>query len=46
MCTLKPPFKANDMNGLYKKVLKGHFEPIKKVYSPALQQIIADLLNV
>ena len=23
ICTLKPPFRANDMNGLYKKVLKG-----------------------
>lgn len=23
MCSLKPPFRANDMNGLYKKVLKG-----------------------
>ena len=23
MCTLKPPFRANDMNGLYKRVLKG-----------------------
>ena len=23
MVTLKPPFRANDMNGLYKRVLKG-----------------------
>jgi NIMA (never in mitosis gene a)-related kinase len=23
MITLKPPFRANDMNGLYKRVLKG-----------------------
>lgn len=23
ICTLQPPFKANDMDGLFKKVLKG-----------------------
>ena len=28
MVTLKPPFRANDMNGLYKRVLKGQYPPI------------------
>lgn len=25
MITLKPPFRADDMQGLYKKVIKGHY---------------------
>jgi NIMA (never in mitosis gene a)-related kinase len=28
MVTLKPPFRANDMNGLYKRVLKGIYPKI------------------
>lgn len=28
MCTLKPPFRAADMNTLYKRVLKGQYNPI------------------
>ena len=36
MATLKPPFRANDMNGLYKKVLKGAFSAIATHYSKAL----------
>jgi len=33
---LKPPFTADDMQGLYKKVLKGHFPRIPKSYSTDL----------
>ena len=25
MCALKPPFRAEDMDGLYKKVVRGAF---------------------
>lgn len=33
MVTLKPPFRANDMNGLYKRVLKGAYPPIENKYT-------------
>ena len=36
MVTLKPPFRANDMNGLYKRVLKGNYPPISDKYSEQL----------
>jgi len=28
MITLKPPFRAEDMDGLYKKVIKGQYSKI------------------
>lgn len=33
MVTLKPPFRADDMQGLFKKVTKGVIPPIPKKYS-------------
>lgn len=33
MTTLKPPFRAEDMNGLYKKVVKGYYPKIPTIYS-------------
>ncbi len=36
MTTLKPPFRANDMNGLYKRVLKGQYPKIPSNYSSDL----------
>jgi NIMA (never in mitosis gene a)-related kinase len=46
MVTLKPPFRANDMNGLYKRVLKGDYPPISKDYSRELAKVIAGMLKV
>jgi len=46
MAALKPPFRANDMKGLFKKVQKGTFERIPKVYSDDLFNIICDFLKV
>ena len=46
MITLKPPFRANDMNGLYKRVLKGAYPPISHNYSESLQKIVALMLKV
>jgi len=46
MTTLKPPFRANDMNGLYQKVLKGKFSPIGTSYSKALNHVITKMLSV
>ena len=33
MTTLKPPFRAEDMSGLYKKVIKGYYPKIPTIYS-------------
>lgn len=46
MCALKPPFRASDMEGLYKKVQKGIFEKLPNRYSKELQQIISLCLQV
>lgn len=46
IAALKPPFRAPDMASLYKKVQKGIFERIPKVYSDELQSVIAELLKV
>ena len=43
---LKPPFRAEDMNGLYKKVLKGMYPKIPNIYSPELAQIIKAMVQV
>lgn len=44
MTTLKPPFRANDMNGLYKRVLKGVYPKIAATYSAELANMIKTLL--
>ena len=46
MCSLKPPFRANDMNGLYKRVLKGQYPPIDRQYSQELGKVLAAMLRV
>lgn len=45
-CTLKPPFRAEDMQGLYDKVIQGDFSPISSNYSKDLSWIIKKLLQV
>jgi NIMA (never in mitosis gene a)-related kinase len=44
MTTLKPPFRANDMNGLFKRVLKGVYPKIPATYSAELNAMIKQLL--
>jgi len=46
MCALKPPFRANDMPGLYKKVQKGVFDRIPSQYSMDLNNFISMCLQV
>jgi NIMA (never in mitosis gene a)-related kinase len=46
MTTLKPPFRAEDMEGLYKKVLRGYYPRIPTHYSQDLSNIIRALLQV
>lgn len=43
---LKPPFRAEDMRGLYKKVVKGEYVPIPRTFSQELSNIVAGLLQV
>jgi NIMA (never in mitosis gene a)-related kinase 1/4/5 len=46
MCSLVPPFRASDMNGLFKKVLKGIYPQIPTHYSMDLRQLIKVMLQV
>ena len=46
MVTLKPPFRADDMQGLYKKVIKGIYPKIPSTYSDDLASVIAALIHV
>jgi NIMA (never in mitosis gene a)-related kinase len=42
--TLKPPFRADDMAGLYKKVLKGVYPKIPNYFSESLSNIVKTLI--
>lgn len=45
MITLKPPFRANNMEGLFRKVSKGLYQPIPKKYSTELSNLVRALLK-
>lgn len=45
LSTLKTPFKANDLEGLYKKVLRGAYNRIPATYSSDLALLIKCLLK-
>ena len=46
MTTLKPPFRAEDMDGLYRKVIKGAYSKIGDNYSKQLGAVIKSMLQV
>ena len=46
MLTLHPPFRAESMEGLYQKVIKGQFSKINSRYSNDIFEIIKFLLKV
>ena len=46
MITLKPPFQADDMQGLFKCVLKGQYQKLPNHYSKDLNNMIKAMLNV
>jgi serine/threonine protein kinase len=46
LCALMPPFRAQTMDGLYKKVLRGLYDRIPACYSSELSKVIAMCLNV
>ena len=43
---LKPPFRARDMEGLYKKVTRGYYSRINKTYSDDLSNLLKNLIKV
>lgn len=44
--TLRPPFRADDMAGLYKKVLKGVYPKIPTHFSVDLANQVKELICV
>jgi len=46
MIMLKPPFRAPDMETLYRKVLKGVYPKIAITYSKDLETVVRRLLQV
>ena len=46
MINLHPPFRAKDMEGLYKKVIKGEYTKLNDIYSSDLSELIHMLLKV
>jgi len=44
--TLKPPFRARDMEGLYRKVTRGYYSRIDKNYSEDLSKVLRKLIKV
>ena len=45
MTTLKPPFRAEDMDGLYKSVVKGIYPKIGDQFSKHLVEARRDLFD-
>ena len=43
---LKPPFRANDMEGLYKKVVRGFYPHLPPDYSNDLTIVVKMMLQV
>ena len=46
MITLRPPFRAQDMEGLFNKVYKGQYTRIPERFSDDLFQVVQFLLQV
>ena len=46
MLELKPPFRADDMEGLYKKVMKGKYDKINKRYSKDMSDLLDNLFKI
>lgn len=46
MITLLPPFRANSMQGLSQKVVRGQYDPIASHYSADLKEMVKKLLQV
>jgi len=46
MITLRPPFKAESMEGLYHKIMKGKYQKIPDKYSQDLNELLKLMLKV
>ncbi len=46
MATLKPPFRAESMEGLFKKVTKGTYDKLPSRYSKELSEVVKMMLKV
>ncbi|CAD8110990.1 unnamed protein product [Paramecium primaurelia] len=46
MAALKPPFQAEDMQGLYKRVIRGYYPRIPQQYTQGLTNAIRQMLQV
>ena len=46
LCALVPPFRADDMQGLYKKVIKGKYPRIPDHFSQEMATVIKFMLQV
>ena len=46
MITLRPPFRAENMEGLYNKVIKGQISKIPDRFSTDLAEIVKMLIQV
>lgn len=46
MAALKPPFRSEDMEGLFKKVVRGFYARVPNEYTNELAMIIKQLLEV
>ncbi len=46
MAALEPPFKATDLQSLYKKVIAGVFKPIPSTYSIELSEMVNSMLRL
>lgn len=46
MASLKPPFRAEDMEGLYKRVTKGQFKKLPSHFSVDLNNLVKAMLKV
>ena len=46
MLTLNPPFKAANMEALYKKIIKGQYNKINSKYSRDIAEVVRNLLMI
>ena len=44
--TLKPPFRAENMEGLYSKVIKGNFSKIPNIFSNDIYSVVKSLIQI
>ena len=46
MCMLKPPFRAENAEGLYKKIQTGIYDKISSIYTKSLSELIGKCLTL